>query len=327
MIDSKFKGLALCSMISLLAAGQAMAHTGVRDIAIAGSKSYNAFTITHGCADYNAGTTQQYPAIGQAALFPYGSTAVWREVSATPSTTNGTVIDGSTIVTGVFNLAVSGLAGVSSPFPTTQEIVDSLGNPHGILWKDGAVEPKLTAAVPFLVTPPAITNACISAVLVRVGVINFCDVQKNASNDATGPYAAPKDAFGRPLNNTSPAGGIQQNVTPTSAKFVAIPAGNGDNNRADWWFADLYPSGSANFSDSDILSEGLGLWSAKITVTNPNVAKQYLSDGTTSNPVYAACPGGAPRQVTVEPGSVDFDTYFTAPNLQPFVKTGTVSNF
>ena len=309
MINKKLQGLAFCSVAALLTAGQASAHTGVRDLAVAAAKSYNAFTITHGCADYLAGG-QQYPVLGQAALFPYGSTAVWREAD------NSIISNPSTIVSGVYSMAVSGLAGAASPFPTAAEIVDGSGNVHGLLWKDGAVEPKMTAAVPFLITHPAIIDACISSVKVRVGVINFCDTQVNQATDATKPYAAPKDAFGRPLYNTSVAGGTQTNATSTTPKFVAKPGGNGDHNRADWWFRAL-EGGSTNFNDSAITDEA-GLWSAGITVSNPNVA---------TGSAASACTGGAPRQVTVEASGADFDTYFTAPNLQPFVKTGTVGNF
>lgn len=308
MMDSKLKGLAFCSVVALLSAGQAMAHTGVRDAATAGIKSYNAFTITHGCADYVTGG-QQYPVIGQAALFPFGSLAVWKE-------TNGTIIDGSTIVSGVFTMGASALAGAASPFPVVEEIVDNLGNVHGMLWKEGAVEPKTTATVPFLVTPPAIIDACISSVKVRVGVINFCDTQANQANDASKAYPAPKDFFNRPLHNTSVAGGIQGSVA-TSPNFVALPRGNGDHNRADWWF-NSPEGGSTNFADQAILGEA-GLWSAGITVNNPGVA----IDPT----IKAACPGGAPRQVTVEAPGADFDAYLTAGNLQPFVKKGQVSNY
>jgi hypothetical protein len=318
MIDSKFKGLVLCSMMGLLAAGQAVAHTGVRDQATAAVASYNGFTITHGCADYIAGG-QQYPVIGQAALFPYGATAVWRELGV--GTANGTVIADPTTIVGVnvYNLGVKDYASASSAFPTTNSIVDGLGNIHALFWKDGAMEPKQNTVTPFKITHPAIIDKCIASVKVRVAVINFCDVQKNQANDATGPYTAPKDFLGRAIPNTSVAGGIQANVTATSPKFVTLPAGNGDHNRADWWFSDI-SGGSQNFADSAILSEGLGLWSAGITVNNPSA---YIS----TDAGYAGCPGGKPRQVTVEPSGVDFDTYLTAGNLQPFVKLGSPNNF
>ena len=311
MINKKLQGLAFCSVAALLTAGQASAHTGVKDLAVAGAKSYNAFIITHGCSDYAVKTSaQQWPVLGQAAVFPYGATAVWREVN------NNIISDPSTIVSGVYNMAVSGLAGAASPFPTNTEIVDGSGNVHGLVWKDGALDPKMNAAVPFLITHPAIIDACISSVKVRVGVINFCDTQVNMATDATKSYPAPKDAFGRPVYKTSVNSGIQTNVTPTTPKFVAIPGGNGDHNRFDLWFKDLV-GGSINFNDPAITGEA-GLWSAGITVSNPNVA---------TGSAVAACPGSATRQVTVEPSGADFDAYFTAPNLQPFIKTGTLSNF
>ena len=49
MTTTKFKGLTLCTLAALFAAGQAFAHTGVRDQATEGTASYNGFTIGHGC--------------------------------------------------------------------------------------------------------------------------------------------------------------------------------------------------------------------------------------------------------------------------------------
>jgi hypothetical protein len=115
----------------------------------------------------------------------------------------------STISTPDLQLAVNGYASFSSPFATAQEIVDSLGNVQALFWKDGAMEPKL-----------------------------------NATSDAKGPYKQPKDAFGRAISALSllaTSGGIQTNA-PGLPVYVTIPAGNGDNNRADWWFTTPYGS-------------------------------------------------------------------------------------
>lgn len=62
MNHSKFKALALFSMTASCMVGQAVAHTGVRDIATEGTSSYNGFTITHGCAGGETG--DQYPVLG-----------------------------------------------------------------------------------------------------------------------------------------------------------------------------------------------------------------------------------------------------------------------
>ena len=81
MIDSKIKVLTLCSFAALFAAGQAVAHTGVRDKATEGAASYNGFTITHGCGDHSG---QTYPVLGQVALFPYGADVVFRDELGNP---------------------------------------------------------------------------------------------------------------------------------------------------------------------------------------------------------------------------------------------------
>ena len=343
MMNSKIKGLAFCSVVALFTAGQAMAHTGIRDKPLtAGVASYNGFTITHGCADYAnsaAGTPggQAYPVLGQAALFPYGANAVWREVAVAPETV-GTIISGSTIVAGTYNLGATAYTNVGSAFSTSAKIVDSLGNVHGIVWKDGAMEPKLNTVTPFKITPPAIIDNCIAAVSTRVGVINFCDVQKTAANDAIGPYVAPKDFLGRAVTNSAPLGNIQINTTATTPKFVGITKGNGDHNRADWWFKDLSPA-SANWNDNAITSEA-GLWSASVDVINPNaysatdlpavgrVGQAGYQAAVIANPTaLAACPGGKTRKVTVEPSGTDFDTYLTAANLQPFVGKYATTGF
>ena len=340
MMNSKLKGLALCSVVALFSTGQAMAHTGIRDKpAVAGVKSYNGFTITHGCADYAnqvAGTTggQAYPVIGQAALFPQGTTAVWRELAVAPATV-GTIITTNLPYTGTYTLGATPYTSTASAFATTSRIVDALGTTRGIVWKDGAMEPKLNTITPFAVTPPAITDNCIKEVDIRVAVVNFCDVQASKGTDASKAYPAPKDAFGRPVNNTAPLGNIAINTTATTPKFTAIAGGNGANNRADWWFQDLAPA-SANWNDTNITSEP-GLWSATLPVMNPTAYSAtdipavgrvgfpgYVAAVTANPTALAACPGGVTRTVTVEPSGTDMDAYWTAANLQPFVlKTAT----
>jgi hypothetical protein len=311
MMDSKIKGLAFCSLVALFATGQAFAHTGVRDTATANIASYNGFTITHGCADYN-NPGQAYPVIGQAAVFPFGESAVWREATITPKGQQdvvGAKIDGKTIVDplAVYSLGVNGYASVGSAFATTRELVDKLGNVRGLIWKDGAMEPNLNTVTPFKITHPVIKNACISSVKVRVGVINYCDVGKNQANDAQGPYKAAKDAFGRLIPIIKAPGNLQSNVVANIPVFKSTSGGNGDHNRADFWFRDL-DGGSKLYNDQAILGEP-GIWSAGIIVNNPDVA---------TGAVASACPGGKPRQVTVEPSGLDFDEILTGENTRPF---------
>lgn len=101
------------------------------------------------------------------------------------------------------NWKVTGYAGASSAFPTVQELVDPTAlQPNiveGLFWKDGGMEPKLNTIAPFKITVPKIIDPSVKQVNVRIAVVNFCDIGKNAANDASGPYAEPKDMFGRKI--------------------------------------------------------------------------------------------------------------------------------
>jgi len=178
------------------------------------------------------------------------------------------------------------------------------------------MEPKLNTITPFKVVHPAIIDNCVTAVKVRVGVINFCDVHANAANDGTKEYETPKDAFGRLIPQTYDvfdvaSGGLQQNVVKGSPHYHELEGGNGDNNRADWWFYGL-KTPSANFNDPDLLEE----------VTAAKYWTTLTVNNTAAN--IAQC-AGTPHIVTVEPDGPDFDSILTGPNLYPFVE-GT-SNF
>lgn len=309
MINSKIKGLTFCSLVALLAAGQAVAHTGVRDIATEGTSSYNGFTITHGCAGGETGDA--YPVLGQAAAFPFEGDAVWRDgkkvtKGASKLINTAPVMHGNPTTPDLLNLSLSGYAG-GSPFATTQEIVnDNLGNVAGLLWKDGAMEPKLNAITPFKVTLPEIVDPCVT-LKVRIAVINYCDVGKNQANDAKGSYKQPKDAFNRPIPNLASSnnkfGGVQTNVAGAPF-FVTLPAGNGDNNRADWWFGELF-GGSKLYNDPDLLEQP--------TATSP----AYWTTMAVVNKPTDICKG-KPRTVTVEPTGALVDRILSGPNTRPF---------
>ena len=304
--------LTLCSIAALLATGQAFAHTGVRDVVTESlpspapaTSSYNGFTITHGCGDENG---QPYPVLGQSALFPFGSQAVWKDAAGNLLAVGG---DGAgTIVptAGIgLNLAVTGYAGQGSGFATTEEIVDDLGRVHALLWKNGAMQPQLNSITPFKITAPKIANNCVKSLKVRIGVINYCDVFKNEANDGGGNYPQPKDAFGRKipmLVDVENGESIQANVNG-SPVYQSMAGGNGDNNRQDWWFT--APHGGSNlFKDDDLLQPTY--WTT-MTINN-------------SQADINACvaSGGTPADVSVEPSGVDFDTYLSVQNTQPFTK-------
>jgi hypothetical protein len=301
MMVQKFTKLALCSVAALFVAGQAFAHTGVRDVAAEGTGSYNAFTITHGCGGDGG---QGYPVVGQSALFPFGALAVWRDAAGNIIQQGGN--GNGTISAPSLNLGVAGVAGYQSTFTTTEEIVDANGTVQALVWKDGTMAPNLYTLTPFRVAAPTIADSCVKELRIRMGVINYCDIGKRANNDASGPYTAPKDIFGNkiPMVTVSdPAlpgylAGTQTNVQG-APKFENQPAGNGDNNRADWWFAQPV-GGSSLYNDPDLLQPTY--WTT-MRVINTN----YDS----------AC--ASPKEfVTVEPHGAAFDSYLTGPRTRPF---------
>lgn len=310
MTKTKFT---LCTLAAMLVAGQAFAHTGVRDkvsvSATAGASSYNGFTVTHGCGGDSG---DAYPVLGQSAVFPTGDRVVWRDATGAVIAHGGgagvfptTVVDpisGQTVDKGL-NLAVTGYASFSSAFATAQEIVDptalSPGVVEGLFWKDGAMEPKLNTVTPFKVTVPAIIDPNIKTVNIRIGVINYCDFEKNAANDIKGPYKQPKDAFGRNIPILATALAPDQINVAGAPVYVSLAAGNGDNNRQDWWFTAL-DGGSALYNDPDLLQPTY--WTT-LSVTNLSATGTGV--------------------VSVEPTGAAFDAILTGPNTRPFTKGNT----
>ena len=306
------KALLIGSIGALLVSGQALAHTGVRDTVISGTASYNGFTITHSCVGDDG---VAYPVLGQAAIFPFGEKTVWKDAAGavlgrgieghTGIATAGKDHSGNALPDIGLNLAVTGYDGGTAAFSSSYEIFDTLGNVQALLWKDGAMPNNMNVVTPFKVTAPKITDNCIASLKVRLGVINYCDTGKNAANDIAGPYTAPKDAFGRL---------VQNGTAPDSPVFRTLAKGNGDNNRADWWFTAL-DGGSILYNDASQLQPTY--WST-MTVTNPS-AHAAGSAGA------LACPGAATRTVSVEPTGVAFDEYLNEKNVRGFSKGS--SNF
>lgn len=306
----QFKSIKL--LVCLAAAGlisvQAHAHTGVRDQAKVDSVSYNGFTITHGCGAENG---DAYPVIGQAALFPMGNYVVWRDENGAVLAEGGGAGIFDTIVldhTGAplpdegLNLQVTGYAGSSSGFATTEEIVNQDGVVQGLLWKDGVMAPNLNSITPFKVTIPKIIDHCVKQVKIRIGVINYCDKGKNAANDAKGPYAQPKDNNGRAIPQVSAIarGAIQRNAANSPA-YQTMANGNGDNNRADWWFTKPY-KGSKMYADPQLLQPTY--WT---TMTVNNTEEHMVQ-----------CPSFNYKTVSVEPTGAAFDRFLNGANTRPF---------
>ena len=310
---------ALTAVAALAVAGQISAHTVVKDVLTedltTGAHSgyqFNSFVVTHGCGGDSG---QPYPVIGQAALFPFGDMAVWRDAAGNVIEVggkgNGTIV-GTTGI-GLY-LAPDAISGAGSSFPTVNEIVDDLGRVQALIWKNGAQPTEAWTMSPFKIRPPNIANNCVKSVNVRIGVVNYCDKGKNEANDAAGPYNQPKDMFGRParrVQDSEANDGIQQNVQDAGV-YTTMPEGNDDNNRADWWFPKLYDiasggvNGSGLYSDPEVLQSTY--WT---TMTVANSAADV-----------AACVagGGTPVNVSVEPAAEAFDTYLNGANTQPFTK-------
>ena len=166
---------------ALIAASQgAFAHTGVKDTvdvtSLSGKASYNAFTITHGCAAGEG--AEPIPVIGQSAVFPHGDSAVWVKLGATPTPITAQEVIGAPSI----NLAVAGLQD-SSVFAVQNEEADELGVVHAINWKKGKLDPTLYGLTTFRVSVPKIVDKCVSRLRIRMAVANWCK-KSNEADDA-----------------------------------------------------------------------------------------------------------------------------------------------
>lgn len=305
----KYSTLNYCFLAALLAAGQAFAHTGVRDKVVEGTSIYTAFSLTHGCASGSAGhqPVQSYPVVGQSAVFPYGNNVVWRDKAGAIIQKGGNGND--TISVATLSLGVSGVDG-GTVFKTIEEIVNSEGVVQGLLWKDGVLAPQMATLPLFRVTAPKIANNCVENLKIRIGVVNYCDVGKTAADDGKGPYKAPKDLLNKKIKmvNSEKTGFKQKSPSQVSQFFEDMPKGNGDNNRADWWFTAL-DGGSIYYNDPDVLQPTF--WTT-MTVTN--------------TPEDLAKCTGTKTDVSVEPNGAAFDEILSPANTQPFVPANAQNN-
>ena len=306
-LNSKSKSIAIFSLGALFLTSQAFAHTGVRDVVEEGQESFNAFKITHGCGGHEG--DQTYPVIGQTALFPFGGNAVWRDSAGTVIQVGGNGL--GAISTPLLTLSLNSLNGFGSPFATVQEIVDGENNVRALHWRDGAMDPQSNGHTPFRIKAPMVNDdKCVKSVRVRIGVINWCDTWKNEENDITGPYNKPLDAFGRPIPNVKVGAADQANVYE-SGIFDTMPGGNGDNNRADWWFGDVYggANGGTNvwYQDPDLLQQ-----------PDAKTGKVFWTTLTINNTSLPASCQGKETEVSVEPQAVNFDYLLRPANIKPF---------
>jgi len=155
------------------------AHTGVQQAAEAGTTSYNAFTITHGCGAGHEDPTE-LKVRGQSAVFPFG-VAVWTDVSTgeiIPTGGQGIVSEDDDFIT----LHVEGIQD-NDPFAKQEAETDDLGNVRALNWKHGALATNLIGTPRWRATAPVILDNCVSTLMVRIAVANWCEKNKNEKND------------------------------------------------------------------------------------------------------------------------------------------------
>lgn len=182
MPSLNIKRLTMCSLTTMMCAGgpAAFAHTGVQDAAEAGKTSYNAFTITHGCAA-DTGGGAPLKVRGQSAVFPFGI-AVWTDLSTDAVIETGAV----GIVSEDDDLITLNVGGIqdNDPFAKQEEETDDLENVRALNWRKGALETNLVGTPRFRVSPPVILDNCVSALKVRIAVANWCEKNKNEASDS-----------------------------------------------------------------------------------------------------------------------------------------------
>ncbi len=304
MLTSKMiKRSAIYSLtIAVYAAGQAVyAHTGVRDQATEGTTSYNGFTITHGCGSDTDPTLPTLPVIGQSAVVPYGladsssGPTIWVDLS-----TNMVLATGGT---GIVSLpALPALPIFSLSFGGIQQ-----DDPFAI------VREELDAASPTVVRALNWQGSDEIHKLKRV--------RKNRWKLVKKPFAGLRtDLVGIPQFRVSAPTIIDDCVSKLRVRIAVTnwcekgrnEANDPDNNRADWWFphpviapgtAGAPGTGSTKFVDVDLTQDSF--WTT-LTVNNVDL-----------NPTPANCPGGALREVAVQPAGTEIDTYLANP---PFTK-------
>ncbi|MGH8470100.1 MAG: hypothetical protein ACREVY_14315 [Gammaproteobacteria bacterium] len=181
MPSLNIKRLTMCSLTTLMCTvgPNVFGHTGVQDAAEAGKRSYNAFTITHGCGSGHDDPTP-LKVRGQSAVFPFG-VAVWTDLST-----------GEVIETGAMGIVSEdddfvdlGVGGIqdNDPFAKQEEETDDLENVRALNWKRGALKTNLLGTPRFRVSAPVILDNCVSTLRVRIAVVNWCKFGKNEGND------------------------------------------------------------------------------------------------------------------------------------------------
>jgi hypothetical protein len=171
------------------------AHTGVKDTITEGTTStYNAFTVTHGCASNTAVTgTPQLDVLGSSVVFPNAAGSTVNKVDASGNTIAaidlGTVINGT--VGGAF-VNMSPAAIYPSLFDNMKVTFDTASNIRGFYTYGGGTlaGSKAVGLIPFRMAgvtfkaddAGAGTVNCAKSLKVRMAVANWC--KRGVANNA-----------------------------------------------------------------------------------------------------------------------------------------------
>lgn len=181
--SAQLKTITACTLAAAaLTLGQSVvAHTGIKDSAVSGARSYNALTIGHGCAGEEGGVEKAV--IASSAVFPNGGAAVATNLATGQAITDltGLIVDALPGDTSLPGLSPS-LIQDKNIFNTMWEAVDANGNVRGFHWKNGRLNPELLGLPPFRVQAPVIDeSSCVKSVKVRVAVANWCSQSQDAN--------------------------------------------------------------------------------------------------------------------------------------------------
>jgi hypothetical protein len=123
---------------------------------------------------------------GQSAVFPYGDHTVWKNL-ADNSDVNAADVIGSSVL---FNLNPGAIQD-GSLFHWVSEEEDGPADPnaHGAIpvrainWIGGKLQTNLVGLTQFRVSAPAIVDACVSKLRIRIAVSNWCQREQNQASD------------------------------------------------------------------------------------------------------------------------------------------------
>lgn len=223
----------LFSILILLGAGDAFAHTSIKSQATEGVRDDNALKIGHGCEG-------DHDVIAQSVVFPTDAPEL------ATSDPNAVVADLADVI------AQGSLAGLAqsiqdaSIFDVQDETFDANGNVVGFQARKGRLKHNLLGRVPFQFTAPNfVPESCAVRLLIKVAIADICSTRRpnfdpeklnlwipdNGSSIAAAGHAGGVEGIGGPATLTvnrdllanplpeSCGDGIDVTVTPSAAQI------------------------------------------------------------------------------------------------------------